>query len=84
MNRFEGGESGLYGGGAKEVIKKETISVPKEPEDFNVLMDHSVKQVMRKNRELQKQLNELIDKNNGLKSENSRLRRKLKMKSDDE
>ena len=82
MERFNGGENNLYGG-RKAPEKKGVITVPKEPEDYNVLMDHSVQKVMRKNRELQKQINELIDKNNGLKSENSRLRRKLKMKSDD-
>ena len=83
MDRFDGGEHNLYGGRKSPEKEKEVISVPKEPEDLNLLMDHSVQKVMRKNRELQKPINELIDKNNGLKSENSRLKRKLKMKSDD-
>jgi len=82
MERFEN-ETDLYGGRKSPEKKKTIITVPKEPEDNNLLMDHSIQKVMRKNRELQKQINELIDKNNGLKSENSRLKRKLKMKNDE-
>ena len=59
--RFSGGESELYGGGdispvnrTRKQIKKETVS-----DDNDILTNTSLQRVMRKNRELQKEINRL-------------------------
>ena len=61
MNRFNGDESTLYGGGdtspvnkTRKQIKKETLS-----DDNDILSNTSLQRVMRKNRELQRKIEQL-------------------------
>ena len=71
-------ETSLYQPGGKPLLepKKE----PKiEPEDSSVLLDSSIQRVMKKNRELQKKLNDTLEENKTLKAQNTKMRSKLNL-----
>ena len=82
MERFNGGENKLYGGSKK--INKDNIVDIKLDNQFdsnkdynNVLLDTSIQRVMRKNRDLQKQINQLVEENTNLKNNNTKLERQV-------
>ena len=82
MDRFNGGEHNLYGG-SKKINKdnivdiKSNIKIDSNKDDNNILLDSSIQRVMKKNRDLQKQLNQLVEENTNLKNNNSKLERQV-------
>ena len=79
--RFNGGnEKSLYQPGHKK--SKHKSPKKKEPvdhEEVNILMDTSIQRVMKKNRDLQKKLNDALEENRMLKAQNSKMRSKLNL-----
>jgi len=79
MERFGGSEYNLYGGYKKvkqdKVINQDIIET--KTTENNILMDTSIQRVMKKNKTLQKQINELSDQNMNLKNKNSILERQV-------
>ena len=79
--RFNGGnEKSLYQPGDKKLKHKS----PKknkhvDHEEVNILMDTSIQRVMKKNRELQKKLNDALEENKTLKSQNKKMKSKLNL-----
>ena len=61
MDRFEGSESALYGGGDISPINKTRKQIKKETksDDNDILSNTSLQRVMRKNRELQRKIQQL-------------------------
>ena len=61
MDRFRGGESTLYGGGDTSPVNKTRKQIKKETQsdDNDILSNTSLQRVMRKNRELQRKINQL-------------------------
>ena len=65
-----------------QVIKNPNINHQKKPvdhEEVNILMDTSIQRVMKKNRELQKKLNDALEENRTLKAQNTKMRSKLNL-----
>ena len=67
-----------------QVIKTPNINhqKKKEPvdhEEVNILMDTSIQRVMKKNRELQKKLNDALEENRTLKIQNTKMKSKLNL-----
>ena len=79
MDRFGGSEHKLYGGYKK--VKQDKVDIKDATEnktiENNILLDTSVQRLMKKNKTLQKQLNELSDQNTNLKNKNSVLERQV-------
>ena len=75
MDRFNN-ENNLYGGYKKDKVKIEDTIEIKTTEN-NILMDSSIQRVMKKNRDLQKQINQLLEENSDLKNSNSKLERQV-------
>ena len=79
--RFNGGnEKSLYQPGHKK--PKHKSPKKKEPvdhEEVNILMDTSIQRVMKKNRDLQKKLNDALEENRTLKAQNKKMRSKLNL-----
>ena len=79
--RFNGGnEKSLYQPGDKKLKHKS----PKknkhvDHEEVNILMDTSIQRVMKKNRELQKKLNDALEENKTLKAQNTKMKSKLNL-----
>ena len=81
MERFNGGENKLYGG-SKKINKDNIVDIKSNikidsNKDNNILLDSSIQRVMKKNRDLQKQLNQLVEENTNLKNNNSKLERQV-------
>ena len=81
MERFNGGEHNLYGG-SKKINKDNIVDIKSNikidsNKDNNILLDTSIQRVMKKNRDLQKQLNQLVEENTNLKNNNSKLERQV-------
>ena len=79
--RFDGGnEKSLYQpGGKKPKHKSPKKNKPVDHEEVNILMDTSIQRVMKKNRELQKKLNDALEENRTLKTQNTKMRSKLNL-----
>ena len=77
--RFNGGnEKSLYQPGDKKP-KHKSPKKPVDHEEVNILMDTSIQRVMKKNRELQKKLNDALEENRTLKAQNTKMRSKLNL-----
>ena len=61
MDRFTGGETQLYGGGDTSPVNKTRKEYVKETmnDDNDILSNTSLQRVMRKNRELQRKIEQL-------------------------
>ena len=79
--RFNGGnEKSLYKPGHKKPKHKSPKhKKPVDHEEVNILMDTSIQRVMKKNRELQKKLNDALEENRTLKTQNTKMRSKLNL-----
>jgi len=79
--RFDGGnEKSLYQPGDKKPKSKSPEkNKPVDHEEVNILMDTSIQRVMKKNRELQKKLNDALEENKTLKAQNKKMRSKLNL-----
>ena len=79
--RFDGGnEKSLYQPGHnKPKHKSPKKNKPVDHEEVNILMDTSIQRVMKKNRDLQKKLNDALEENRTLKAQNTKMRSKLNL-----
>ena len=79
--RFSSGnEKSLYQpGNKKPKHKSPKKNKPVDHEEVNILMDTSIQRVMKKNRELQKKLNDALEENRTLKAQNTKMRTKLNL-----
>ena len=79
--RFDGeNEKSLYQPSHKKPKHKSPKkNKPVDHEEVNILMDTSIQRVMKKNRELQKKLNDALEENRTLKAQNTKMRSKLNL-----